>query len=265
MSKKDDDDSLWDYIKRTVTPLRDGAADGSPVGDDDDDFAALLDGENKTSNRRNKKARVTGADQTSTPSENAAQQTADQKTAEEIKADTPAPSQSVPQNSAAQGRTSAGVSGGVSVGMSAGGSGSASGPASGPASATGGLDRRTAQRLTRGQLPIEARLDLHGMRQTEAHTALNRFIAQSYGSGKRCVLVITGKGKKKFNLGRFYHDDPDDHFTGEQTSRPGVLRENVPQWLSRPPNGHLVLRTAPARPKDGGDGALYVYLRRKKN
>ena len=257
MSKKDDDDSLWDYIKRTVTPLRDGSVDELPVGDDDD-FAALLDGENKTSNRRNKKARATGADQTSTPSENANQQTADQKTAgqktaDEIKADTLAPSQSVPQHSGAQGRMSAGVSGEMPDGTS------------GAASATGGLDRRTAQRLTRGQLPIEARLDLHGMRQTEAHTALNRFIAQSYGSGKRCVLVITGKGKKKFNLGRFYHDDPDDHFTGEHTSRPGVLRENVPQWLSRPPNSHLVLRTAPARPKDGGDGALYVYLRRKKN
>ena len=257
MSKKDDDDSLWDYIKRTVTPLRDGSVDEPPVGDDDD-FAALLDGENKTSNRRNKKTRATGADQTSTPSENADQQTTDQKTAgqktaDEIKADTLAPSQSVPQHSGAQGRMSAGVSGEMPDGTS------------GAASATGGLDRRTAQRLTRGQLPIEARLDLHGMRQTEAHTALNRFIAQSYGSGKRCVLVITGKGKKKFNLGRFYHDDPDDHFTGEHTSRPGVLRENVPQWLSRPPNGHLVLRTAPARPKDGGDGALYVYLRRKKN
>jgi len=264
MSKKDDDDSLWDYIKRTVTPLRGESADGSPVGDDDD-FAALLDGENKTSNRRNEKTRATGADQTGTPSEKSDQKTADQKTADEIKADTPAPSRSAPQsvsqNSGAQGRTSAGVSGEVLGGMPGG----MSGAVSESVSATGGLDRRTAQRLTRGQLPIEARLDLHGMRQTEAHTALNRFIAQSYGSGKRCVLVITGKGKKKFDLGRFYHDDPDDHFTGEHTSRPGVLRENVPQWLSRPPNGHLVLRTAPARPKDGGDGALYVYLRRKKN
>ena len=124
MSKKDDDDSLWDYIKRTVTPLRDGSVDEPPVGDDD--FAALLDGENKTSNRRNKKTRATGADQTSTPSENADQQTTDQKTAgqktaDEIKADTPAPSQSVPQHSGAQGRMSAGVSGEMPDGTSGGG------------------------------------------------------------------------------------------------------------------------------------------------
>ncbi|MDJ0950025.1 MAG: Smr/MutS family protein [Alphaproteobacteria bacterium] len=105
-------------------------------------------------------------------------------------------------------------------------------------------------RLRRGQLPIDARLDLHGMTQAEAHRALADFIAISHDAGRRCVLVITGKGGRAEDV--------------STTQRTGVLRQAVPQWLSGPPNAALVLATAPARPKDGGAGALYVLLRRRR-
>lgn len=101
-----------------------------------------------------------------------------------------------------------------------------------------GLDRRSAQRLKRGARPIEARLDLHGMTQTEAHQALRDFIARAAAAERRSLLVITGKG--------------------------GVLRAAVPRWLGEPSNRGRVLAVAPAQPKDGGPGALYVLLRRRR-
>lgn len=105
------------------------------------------------------------------------------------------------------------------------------------------LDMRTEERLRKGRMPLEGRLDLHGMTQDEAFSALIRFLVAAQERGKRCVLVITGKGKP-----------------GEG----GVLRRNLPLWLedSRIANG--VLRYLPARPHHGGEGAFYVYLRRKR-
>jgi len=105
----------------------------------------------------------------------------------------------------------------------------------------GGLDRRTAVRLKRGQLAIEARLDLHGMIQEEAHRALTGFIGRAVGVGKRTLLIITGKG------------------TGEGG---GVLRAAVPRWLGEAGLRGQILAIAPAIPRDGGAGALYVLLRR---
>jgi DNA-nicking Smr family endonuclease len=105
-----------------------------------------------------------------------------------------------------------------------------------------GLDRRSAERLRRGALPIEARLDLHGMTQDEAHGALADFLARSEAAGRRCVLVITGKGAR---VG-------------------GVLRAAVPRWLNEGPNRRHLLAFAPAQPKDGGGGALYLLLRRRR-
>jgi DNA-nicking Smr family endonuclease len=99
-----------------------------------------------------------------------------------------------------------------------------------------GLDRRTAERLRRGELPIEARLDLHGMTQEEAHAALGRFLARAHAAGQRCLLVITGKG--------------------------AVLREAAPRWLEEGEARARVLATSPAQPRHGGGGALYVLLRR---
>jgi DNA-nicking Smr family endonuclease len=105
-----------------------------------------------------------------------------------------------------------------------------------------GLDRRSAQRLARGQRPIEARLDLHGMTQDEAHRALGAFIRGAAAAERRTLLVITGKG----GLGG------------------GVLRDAVPRWLGEAPLRAEVLALAPAQPKDGGLGALYVLLRRRR-
>ncbi|MDH3242384.1 MAG: Smr/MutS family protein [Alphaproteobacteria bacterium] len=108
-----------------------------------------------------------------------------------------------------------------------------------------GLDKRTAQRLRRGQLRIDGRIDLHGMTQAEAHANLVRFITGSAARGRRCVLVITGKGLRG----------------GAGT---GVLRVQLPRWLNEPALRPLILSFTPAQPKDGGGGAFYVYLRKAR-
>ncbi|MEC8372349.1 MAG: Smr/MutS family protein [Pseudomonadota bacterium] len=107
-----------------------------------------------------------------------------------------------------------------------------------------GLDRRTGQRFKRGQLPVEARLDLHGMTQTEAHRALSAFLSNQHAAGRRCVIVVTGKG------------------VGKEGG--GVLRNAVPRWLNEAPNRDKVLAFEYARQRDGGAGALYVLLKRKR-
>ncbi len=111
-----------------------------------------------------------------------------------------------------------------------------------------GLDRRTDEKLRKGKMPIEARLDLHGHTRRTAQDALTRFILECYHTQKRSVLVITGKGQ----------EDP-------LCSGKGVLKQAVPEWLSEPPCQSLILKTYPARPRDGGSGALYVLLRRKRD
>lgn len=117
-----------------------------------------------------------------------------------------------------------------------------------PAQNVPGLDRRQALRLRRGQLSIEARLDLHGMTQAQAHRALASFLARSHAAGKRVVLIVTGKGARQ----------------GADGSPTGVLRRTVPRWLTEPALRQLVLATAAALPRDGGDGALYLLLRRTR-
>jgi DNA-nicking Smr family endonuclease len=105
-----------------------------------------------------------------------------------------------------------------------------------------GIDRANAERLKRGRHEIEARLDLHGMTQAEAHQALGAFIRASCANGKRCVLVITGRG----SVGA------------------GVLKSAVPRWLDEPELRPHLLAIATAQPRDGGNGALYVMLRRTR-
>ena len=108
--------------------------------------------------------------------------------------------------------------------------------------ASPGVDRRTAERLHRGQMDIDGRIDLHGMTQAEAHDSLAAFMDKAEARGWRCVLVITGKG----------------------TRGGGVLRAAVPRWLNLAPHRARILSFGAARPKDGGDGALYVLLRRRR-
>ncbi|MGE0119304.1 MAG: Smr/MutS family protein [Dongiaceae bacterium] len=107
-----------------------------------------------------------------------------------------------------------------------------------------GVDKRLAERLKRGQLAIEAMLDLHGLTQEEAHRQLDGFLALSARAGRRCVLVITGKGAWR----------PES----------GILREMVPRWLNEAPNRARVLAIAHAQPRHGGTGALYVLLKRRR-
>lgn len=115
------------------------------------------------------------------------------------------------------------------------------------------LDRRTQNKLERGQIDIEARIDLHGMTQEQAHEALKAFITRCYGQGKRLVLVITGKGTRT--------QSEDDEWWD---AKPGVLKQKVPGWLDDKPLQDIVLKYHRARPHHGGDGALYVLLRRQR-
>lgn len=103
-----------------------------------------------------------------------------------------------------------------------------------------GVDRRTADRFKRGKLAIDGRLDLHGMSREAAQTALFGFIATSHATGKRCVVVVTGKGR-------------------------GILREAVPHWLNLPALRDKILAVDTARPEHGGTGALYVLLKRRRD
>ncbi len=122
------------------------------------------------------------------------------------------------------------------------------------------LDGATARRVRRGQLSVEGRIDLHGMRQDEAHSALTRFIIASATRGRRCVLVITGKG------GRAKATDFESVFMARRTDRggqgEGVLKRMVPLWLGQDPLRHRIFSIQSAHPKDGGSGALYVFLKR---
>lgn len=107
-----------------------------------------------------------------------------------------------------------------------------------------GIDKRQAERFKRGKTPIEGRIDLHGRTQQQAHDDLHDFVARAHTAGKRMVLVITGKGMT--------------------ASKSGVLKENVPRWLNEPSLRRHVLAFDYAEPQHGGEGALYVLLKRKK-
>ena len=107
-----------------------------------------------------------------------------------------------------------------------------------------GIDKRQAERFRGGRLPIEGRIDLHGRTQQQAHDDLRGFLADAHAGGKRCVLVITGKGMT--------------------ASKSGVLKENVPRWLNEPGLRRHVLAFDYAERQHGGDGALYVLLKRDR-
>ena len=113
------------------------------------------------------------------------------------------------------------------------------------------MDKKAFGRMTRGKLKPEGRIDLHGMTLDRAHPALTRFILSAHASGKRLVLVITGKGRKR---------DPG----GPIPVRHGILRHQVPQWLSTPPLSSVVLQVTQSHISHGGEGAYYVYLRRQR-
>jgi len=113
------------------------------------------------------------------------------------------------------------------------------------------MDRKAFDRLRRGKLKPEARIDLHGMTQEQAQPALTAFIMTSHARGRRLVLVITGKGRRSEEEGPI----PVWH---------GILRNAVPAWLRAPPLSRIVLQVTEAHARHGGIGAYYVYLRRKR-
>lgn len=110
------------------------------------------------------------------------------------------------------------------------------------------MDAGTHRKLTRGKLRPEARIDLHGLTLAVAKAELTSFILSAQASGRRLVLVITGKGKG-------------DH--GPLPTRSGALRHEVPHWLHMAPLSGVVMQVVPAHLRHGGGGAYYVYLRRR--
>ena len=106
------------------------------------------------------------------------------------------------------------------------------------------VDARTMDRLRRGRLRPEARLDLHGLTQDRAHRMLERFIAEAQLSGVRSIIIITGHGRA--------------------SEGGGVLRNQVPHWLNTPGIRPSILAFSSAQSKDGGAGALYVLLRKRR-
>tara|TARA_R110002096_G_scaffold205042_2_gene390846 strand:- start:700 stop:1266 length:567 start_codon:yes stop_codon:yes gene_type:complete len=124
------------------------------------------------------------------------------------------------------------------------------GPKKTPAKPPAPENRGHERRLRRGQIEIEARIDLHGMRQVEARAALGRFLNTSKARGLKTVLVITGKGARLSGRAR-----------GLGEAEPGVLRRVFLDWLSEPDLRPLVTGYAPSNRRHGGDGAFYVTLK----
>jgi DNA-nicking Smr family endonuclease len=111
------------------------------------------------------------------------------------------------------------------------------------------LDRRLKQKVARGKEPIDARIDLHGMTQSEAHHALVRFLRSAQRDGARMVLVITGKGARP---------------GADPFAERGVLKRQVPLWLESAELRPVVIGFEQASTGHGGQGALYVRLRRAR-
>jgi DNA-nicking Smr family endonuclease len=110
------------------------------------------------------------------------------------------------------------------------------------------IDRRFRQRVARGRDQIEARIDLHGMTQSEAHAALFGFLRRAQTEGMRLALIVTGKGAT----------------ARDGTSERGVLRRQVPLWLALPEFRPFIVGFDEAHASHGGQGALYVRLRRAR-
>ncbi|HXS05836.1 MAG TPA: Smr/MutS family protein [Rhizomicrobium sp.] len=115
-----------------------------------------------------------------------------------------------------------------------------------------GLDGTTKEKLKRGALQPTARIDLHGMTEAAAHAALLSFLAGAQARGVRLALVVTGVGNPR----------PDEDAEWMRAPH-GVLKQMVPRWLNEKEFAALAVGTAPAHIRHGGNGALYVYLRKR--
>ncbi len=110
--------------------------------------------------------------------------------------------------------------------------------------ATPNIDRRTGNRLKRGQLPVDGKIDLHGLTLEQAHAGLSAFIKDAYSGHARCVIVVTGKGRAGAGIGK--------------------IRAELPHWLNQPALRTMVLAVTEAHVHDGGTGAFYVLLKRAR-
>ena len=117
------------------------------------------------------------------------------------------------------------------------------------------IERRKARRIARGHVEIDARLDLHGLRQADAERRLRAFLLSARANGLRTVLIITGKGSER--------EGADGHDAMDRSAR-GVLRRSVPLWLEAPELRDCVAGIAPAHARHGGSGALYIHLRKPR-
>ncbi len=109
-----------------------------------------------------------------------------------------------------------------------------------------GIDHSSIKKIERGEYPIDGTLDLHGMNQEQALSSLTKFIESSYQMRKRLLLVIVGKGKQSEN-------------------RKGLLRELVPSWINYPTLRPMIINIKTASQKHGGEGAIYILLKRIRN
>lgn len=138
-------------------------------------------------------------------------------------------------------------------------------PASGPSSSRAAkeppplasFEKKKARRIASGRIEIDARLDLHGDRQSEAHVRLRGFLMQCVAKGYGTVLVITGKGGPAPATGQNLTDLIDKRDRG-------VLRRSVPLWLEQPELRAIVVSYRSAHARHGGDGALYIELRKRR-
>jgi Uncharacterized protein conserved in bacteria len=115
----------------------------------------------------------------------------------------------------------------------------------------GGLDGGTKRRLDKGEIAPTAKLDLHGMTESAAHGALLTFLHTAHRRGDRLVLIVTGKGP------------PGDGGRETKIRYRGVLRQMVPRWLEEAPMAAVIADKRWAHRRHGGDGALYVYLKKR--
>ena len=119
------------------------------------------------------------------------------------------------------------------------------------ASGPSGINGATQDRLRKGLIEPDANIDLHGMTQAAAHRTLFTWLSNAHRRGARLVLVVTGKGNPK-----------NDENASWMASPHGVLKQMVPRWLKEAELAALIAYVRPAHVKHGGDGALYVYLRK---
>ena len=114
----------------------------------------------------------------------------------------------------------------------------------------GGIDRATLRKFKKEEFAVEAVLDLHGLTEDAAFVKVDEFIPRCFAQGKRCVVIVTGKG---------YHQAEDDIFAVR-----GVLRHQVPQWLNLPRLRAMIMIYKHPSERMGGNGALYILLKRKR-